>query len=197
MQGPNLKFADVVRAADNFLKTYHPSFNLPIPIEEIVEHKMDIAIFAIPGIKSLIGVDAFISSDFSQITVDEDYFVKFPERTRFSIAHEVGHLILHKDWYEKYGPKNFEDYLSAHDKRDEQIYKFTEVQAQTFAGLILVPTDQLFSELKKRLGRIPSLESAEILAPAVQDLPELFKVSDAVILRRLQKEDIVKTNSYA
>lgn len=196
MQGPNLKFADVVHAANSFLKTYHPSFDLPIPIEEIVEHKMDIAIFAIPGIKSLIGVDAFISSDFSQITVDEDYFVKFPERTRFSIAHEVGHLILHKDWYEKYGPKNFEDYLSSHDKRDEQIYKFTEVQAQTFAGLILVPTDQLFSELKKRFGRIPSLESPEILAPAVQDLPELFKVSDAVILRRLQKEGIVKTNSY-
>lgn len=195
MQGSNLKFADVARAANNFLKTYHPSFVLPIPIEEIVEHKMDIAIFAIPGIKSLIGVDSFISSDFSQITVDEDYFIKFPERTRFSIAHEVGHLILHKDWYEKYGPKNFEDYLSSHDKTDEQIYKFTEVQAQTFAGLVLVPTDQLFSELKKRLGRIPSLESPEVLAPAVQDLPEIFRVSDAVILRRLQKESIVKSNN--
>ena len=193
--GPNLKLADVVNAANDFLKTYHPSFDLPIPIEEIVEHKMDIAIFAVPGIKSLIGVDAFISSDFSQITVDEDCFVRFPERTRFSIAHEVGHLILHKDWYEKYGPKNFEDYLSSHDKADEQIYKFTEIQAQTFAGLVLVPTNLLFSELEKRLGRVPSLESPEVLAPVVQDLPEIFKVSDAVILRRLQKEDIVKTNS--
>lgn len=193
--GPNLKLADVVNAADDFLKTYHPSFDPPIPIEEIVEHKMDIAIFAVPGIKSLIGVDAFISSDFSQITVDEDCFVKFPERTRFSIAHEVGHLILHKDWYKKYGPKTFEDYLSSHDKADEQIYRFTEIQAQTFAGLVLVPTDLLFNELKKRLGRIPSLESPEVLAPAVQDLPDIFQVSDAVILRRLQKEGIVKSNS--
>lgn len=193
--GPNLKLADVVNAANNFLKTYHSSFDLPIPIEEIVEHKMDIAIFAVPGIKSLIGVDAFINSDFSQITVDEDCFVRFPERTRFSIAHEVGHLILHKGWYEKYGPKTFEDYLSSHDKADEQIYKFTEIQAQTFAGLILVPTDLLVNELKKRLGRIPSLESPEVLAPVVQDLPEIFKVSDAVILRRLQKEGIVRTNS--
>ncbi len=193
--GPNLKLADVVNAANDFLKTYHPSLDLPIPIEEIIEQKMDIAIFAVPGIKSLIGVDAFISSDFSQITVDEDCFVRFPERTRFSIAHEVGHLILHKDWYEKYGPKNFEDYLSSHDKADEQIYKFTEIQAQTFAGLILVPTKLLLNELEKRLGRIPSLESPEILAPAVQDLPEIFKVSDAVILRRLQKEGIVKTNN--
>lgn len=51
------------------------------------------------------------------------------------------------------------------------------------------------NELKKRLGRIPLLESPEILAPAIQDLPEIFKVSDAVILRRLQKEGIVKFNS--
>lgn len=193
--GLNLKLEDVVNAANHFLKTFHPSFDLPIPIEEIVEHKMDIAIFAVPGIKSLIGVDAFISSDFSQITVDEDCFVRFPERTRFSIAHEVGHLILHKEWYEKYGPKTFEDYLSSHDKTDEQIYKFTEIQAQTFAGLVLVPTDLLFNELKKRLGRIPSMESPEVLAPAVTDLPEIFRVSDAVILRRLLKEGIVKTNS--
>lgn len=195
IQGPNLRFTDVVFAADKFLKTYHPSLALPIPIEEIIEHKMNIALFAIPGIKSLIGIDAFLNSDFTQITVDEYSFVKFPERTRFSIAHEIGHLVLHKDWYEKYGPKDLEDYLSSHDRVNNQIYKYIEIQAQTFAGLVLVPKGLLFEELKKKLGRIPSLESPEILAPAVQDLPEVFQVSDAVILRRLQKENIIKLNS--
>lgn len=195
MQAPNLRFADVVRAADKFLQTYHSSLTLPIPIEDIVERNMDIALFAVPGIKVLIGIDAFISSDFTQITIDEDCFVRYPERSRFSIAHEVGHLILHKGWYEKYGPKNLEDYLSSHDRMDGQIYKYIEIQAQTFAGLVLVPKDLLLNELKNRLGRIPKLETPEILAPAVQDLPEIFRVSDAVILRRLQKEGIVKSNS--
>ena len=195
MQSPNLRLIDVVRAADEFLKTYHPSLSLPIPIEDIVERKIDMALFAIPGIKSLIGVDAFISSDFTQITIYEDCFVKYQERTRFSIAHEIGHLILHKDWYEKHGPKNLEDYLSSHDRMDGQIYRYIEIQAQTFAGLILVPKKLLLGELEKRLGRIPSMESPEILAPFIQDLPEIFKVSDAVILRRLQKENIIKFNS--
>ena len=195
MQSPNLRLIDVVRAADEFLKTYHSSLSLPIPIEDIVERKIGMALFAIPGIKSLIGVDAFISSDFTQITIDEDCFVRYPERTRFSIAHEIGHLILHKDWYEKYGPKNLEDYLSSHDRVDGQIYKHIEIQAQTFASLILVPKELLLAELEKRLGRIPSMESPEILAPFIQDLPEIFKVSDAVILRRLQKENIIKFNS--
>lgn len=195
MQRPNLRFADVVFAADKFLKTYHPSLTLPIPIEEIVEHKMNLALFAIPGIKSLIGVDAFINSDFTQITVDENCFIKFPERTRFSITHEVGHLVLHKDWYEKYGPKNLESYHSSHDQIDKQTYKYIEIQAHTFAGLVLVPKDLLLKELKKRLGRIPSHENFEILIPVAQDLLEIFQVSGEVILRRLQKEGVIKSSS--
>lgn len=195
MQSPDLKFSDVVKAANDFLNTYHPTLSLPIPIEEIVEHKMDISLFAIPSIKSLLGIDAFISADFTQLTVDEECFTKFPERTRFSIAHEVGHLILHKSWYENHGPKDLTDYLSFPDRIDTQVYKYIEIQAHTFAGLVLVPKNQLLGELKKKLGRIPSMELPEILAPIVQDLPEIFKVSDAVILRRLQKEGIVKSNN--
>lgn len=72
MQGPSITLRDVATAADKFLKTYHPSNNLPIPIEEIVEIKMGIALYAIPGIKPLLGIDAFINSDLTQITVDEN-----------------------------------------------------------------------------------------------------------------------------
>lgn len=195
MKEPSLTYRDVVNAAENFLKTYHSSLRLPIPIEEIVELKMNIALIAVPGIKKLLGIDAFINSDFSQITIDETCFIKYPERTRFSVAHEIGHLILHKEWYEKTGPKNFEEYLTSHDTIDEQTYKFTEIQAQTFAGLVLVPKLILLDKLQKRLGRLPSMEAPEILAPIIQDLPDIFNVSDAVILRRLQKEKIIKPYS--
>src|SRR3989344_2121849 len=143
MYGPDLRYGDVKQAAVEFLKRYHPTNRLPVPIEDIVEYQIHIALFAVPGIKLLLGIDAFISSDFDQITIDEDCFVKYPERTRFSIAHEIGHLILHKDWYENYGPKNLEDYLSSHDRMDRQSYKYIEIQAQTFAGLILVPKELL------------------------------------------------------
>lgn len=194
MEMPNLRLSDVTKASENFLQKYHPSYALPVPIEEIVELKMGIAIVVVPGIKFLLGIDSFISSDFTQITIDERSFVKFPERTRFSVAHEIGHLVLHKDWYQKYGPQNLEDYIVFHDRVDKEVYKHIEIQAQTFAGLVLVPKELLFEELKKKLGRIPSMESPEILAPAVQDLPEVFKVSDAVILRRLQTEGIVRND---
>ncbi len=194
MDGPSLTYLDVEKAAHNFLHTYHPSLALPIPIEAIVERKMSIAIFAIPNIKPLLGIDAFISADFTQITVDEESFSKFPERTKFSIAHEIGYMVLHKEWYTKHGPKDLTDYLHFPDRIDDQAYKFIEIQAHTFAGLVLVPTDILLKELKERLGRIPSYEVPEVLAPFIQDLPEIFQVSDAVVLRRLQRENVVKVN---
>ncbi len=195
MKEPSLTYQDVANAANNFLKTYHSSFKLPIPIEEIVELKMNIAIVAVLGIKKLLGIDAFISSDFTQITVDENSLLRFTKRTRFSIAHEIGHLILHKDWYEKYGPKNFEDYLTFYDRIDNDVYKFMEIQASTFAGLVLVPPNSLLNEFKIRVGKIPHLETPEILIPIAQDLLEIFEVSGEVIFRRLQKEKIIKSNS--
>jgi Zn-dependent peptidase ImmA (M78 family) len=195
MKEPSLTYQDVANAADNLLKTYHTSSQLPIPIEEIVELKMNIAIVAVPGIKQLLGIDAFISSDFTQITVDQNSLVKFTKRIRFSIAHEIGHLILHKEWYEKYGPKNFEDYLTFYDRIDNEVYKFMEIQASTFAGLVLVPPNLLLNEFKVRIGKIPHLETPEILIPIAQDLLEVFEVSGEVMFRRLQKEKIIKSNS--
>lgn len=195
MQPPNLTLSNVKRAAEDFIKNFHPSFSLPVPIEDIVELEMKIALVVIPGIKDLIGVDSFISSDFSQITVDEYSFTTYVERTRFSIAHEIGHFVLHKGWYERNGPKNLEDYLTFYDKIDPEIYKFLEIQAQTFAGLVLVPRELLLRKLKMQLGQIPVSEDLEILAPAFQDLINDFQVSGDVILRRLQKEGVVKSNS--
>ena len=195
MQGPSITLRDVAAAADKFLKTYHPSNNLPVPIEEIVEIKMGVALYAIPGIKPLLGIDAFINSNFTQITVDENSLTTFTARVRFSIAHEIGHSILHKEWYRKHGPQSIEDYLTFHERIDAKSYKFIEIQAHTFAGLVLVPKDLLLNQLKLKLGRVPNQESAEILIPVANDLLDVFQVSGDVMLRRLEKEDIVKSTS--
>ncbi len=192
MNATNLRYADVVDAASTFLQTYNPSGNLPVPIEEIIELQMKIVIVVVPGIKTLLGIDAFISSDFSQITVDEHAFTVYPERTKFSLAHEVGHFILHAEWYKKHGTQTLDDYLSFHDRIDPETYKYFEIQASTFAGLVLVPREALFDELKNRIGKIPSEENLEILLPVMQDILEVFQVSGEVLLRRMQREKIIR-----
>lgn len=195
MNPANLRLVDVSRTAENFLQKYNPSGKLPVPIEEIVELRMGIAVVVVPGIKHLLGIDAFINSDFSQITIDEHSYTAYPERTKFSIAHEVGHLVLHADWYKTHGPKTIDDHLTFYDRIDHEIYKYLEIQASTFAGLILVPRRVLLEKLQAKLGRTPSNESLELMIPVFQDLLEVFQVSGEVLLRRMQREKVVRATS--
>lgn len=192
MNGVVLSMDDVRKAASKFLEEYNSDNELPVPIEEIAELKLGIFVLATPGIKKLIGIDGFISSDFSQITIDEFCFTKYPERTRFTIAHEIGHKVLHKDWYTKNGPTDFDNYHDFFSKISERDYRYMEIQAQTFAGLVLVPTELLKSEFKSKLGRVPINEDVEILQPIFNDLLTTFKVSGEVLYRRMVKEGMVK-----
>lgn len=193
MNPSSLRLIDVTRASGEFLQKYNLSGKLPVPIEEIVELKMGIAVVVVPGIKHLLGVDAFINSDFSQITIDEHAYTAYPERTKFSIAHEIGHLVLHAEWYKARGPKTIDDYLTFYDRIDREIYKYLEIQASTFAGLILVPREALLEKLQVKLGRTPSNENLELMIPVFQDLLEVFQVSGEVLLRRMQREKIVRS----
>lgn len=191
MTAPNFRLIDIENAANNFLKSYNPNFDLPVPIEEIVELKLKIAIVVVPGIKQLLGIDAFINSEFSQITIDERCYSNYPQRTRFSIAHEIGHFILHKNWYEKFGPKTLDDYFEFHDKIDSETYKYLEIQASTFAGYLLVPRILLEKQFRDKIGRTPRNENPEILFSILPDLADIFQVSGEVILRRLQRDGLV------
>lgn len=194
MNSPNLNLTDVRNEADKFIHNYHPSLELPIPIDEIVELKMKIAIVAVPGIKSLLGVDSFINRAFNQITIDEYSYDTYVERTRFSIAHEIGHFVLHRQWYEKNGPMNLDDFMEFFDRIDRDDYKYLEIQAQTFAGFILVPTIKLNEEIKQKIGYVPELEPSETFTPIFQDLLNKFQVSGDVMLKRLIREKIIKAN---
>lgn len=193
MNPTGLTLADVNRQANEFLQKFNPSGILPVPIEEIVELQMHIALVVVPGIKDLLGIDAFISSDFSQITIDEYAYENYTERTKFSIAHEIGHSIMHAEWYQSHGPKNLDDYQTFHERISPETYKYLEIQANTFAGLVLVPTISLTSLLKTKLGRIPSNEDLSSLLLIFQEIVDVFKVSGETLIIRMQKEKFVKS----
>lgn len=196
MNRPVIRLEYVQKEAEDFLQKYHPQNSLPIPIEEIVELQMGIGLNIVNGIKQLLDIDAFINQRFSEIFIDELSFKKYPARTRFSIAHEIGHLILHREWYENSGPGNVDNYLEFLDRIDDETYQKIERQASTFAGLILIPTKHLTEIIKQRVGKIPNNEEPELLAGIIQDLPAVFNVSEMPILWRLQDEGIIKRKRF-
>lgn len=190
-----LSYTKIGSLAEEFLLKYHPILSLPIPIEEIIEQKLRIKIIQQMGLKRDFDVDGFSVTDFSVIFIDFDIYMKYENRTRFTLAHEIGHLVLHKDLIQKLVINSTEKLHSFNKSLSDEDYGWLEYQAYSFASHVLVPSRLLFNQLKSKLGRIPNNEAPEVLAPVAADLLDVFKVSDSVILGRLQKEGIIKSNN--
>ena len=63
-------FRDLRGVAEKFLDERHPSGGLPVPIEDIVEFEFELNIVPMPGLLSQFDVDAYVTSDMTEIVVD-------------------------------------------------------------------------------------------------------------------------------
>lgn len=192
LQLKRLSYNDVGDIAFSFLKKYHSDLNTPIPIEEIAESKLHIEIIPVNRLKILYDTDGCLDSTLSKIFIDMDLYMKYENRTRFTIAHEIGHLILHKTYFENLDIHTVEDIYNISEQINEDDYGWLEYQAYSFAGQVLVPKSVLVSEVEKRLGEIPKEKFLpEKIFSISQDLLEIFNVSGEVLSRRLQKAGII------
>lgn len=182
----------IVKVAQNFLRMYHPNGSYPTPIEEIVEFKLKVDIIPIPGLHKAFDIDGFLSSDRKSISVDEGVYENRPGRYRFTLAHEIGHFILHKDIYEQYKFKKIEEWRRFIENFPEKEYSWFEWQAYEFAGLILVPCTHLAKRLKYHIKKIKTLgiQLEEIIQDRVIELlAKDFVVSREVVQRRLLRDN--------
>lgn len=188
MKNPtSITLSEVFRAASEFLRSYHPTLSLPVPIEDIVELKLNIRVILIQGLIKNFGVNAFITQAFDSIVVDEFMYTRQPERIRFTIAEEIGHLFLHKDWYKVNGPKSMEEYLKFQQSIDGKLYSFIERQAKTFAGLVLMPESKIKEKwtIFTRKNNLASPCSVYDLPDTFPEFAQEFEVSADSLLVRL------------
>lgn len=178
------------------MREFHAEGSIPIPIEEIAEIKCGLEIIPLPGLRNLLEVDGFISSDLSCISVDQFVLERRLNRYRFTLAHELGHLYLHRDIYAdlKFGSLN--EWKQFQTEVDEADYRWLEYQAYAFAGLVLVPTAPLNAKFQsaadsaERIGFSRKGEPEAFLEYVIEVLKETFQVSDAVIAKRLRYENL-------
>jgi len=178
------------------LREFHPEGSIPTPIEEIAEIKCGLDIIPLPGLRSLLEVDGFISSDLTCITVDQFILEKRVNRYRFTLAHELGHWYLHRDLYAELSFGSVSEWKQFQMAVDETDYGWLEYQAYAFAGLILVPTGHLKAQFQsaanaaERIGFSRQGEPEAFYQYVIETLREVFAVSDAVIARRLRAENL-------
>ena len=172
---------EIKNKADQFRNEYWDE-SLPVDIEKIVSFKLKMDTIPVAGLKDNFDIDAFITSDWSGIYVDLNCLMndRFANRLRFSLAHEIGHYILHKDIYESFQIVTDADFYKYHELLPQEEYSKLEVQAFIFAGYLLVPRDILEREkelVMKKVKDINKFDSGTLQAYLASYLSRKFGIS--------------------
>lgn len=194
---------EIRKKVQDFLKTYGID-DIPVPIERIIEADMGIDIIPIPGLSKNYDVEGFLSSDLKCISVDQRILEDVPTRYRFTLAHEVGHLVLHGEVYKRASIGSVQDWMDFLKCHDEEDRSNMEHEGYTFAGLLLVPPWHLHRHFLEALPKIQSLidkaraqriQRSVYLGNAVNRigaiLARTFDVSTDVISRRIKADGLV------
>src|SRR2546426_1751732 len=136
---PRLEYEAIRLKADEVLKRLWPEATIPINVERIVDARLKIDIIPVPGLRDEIGVDGFLSRDRDAIYLDERVSNAIPSRYRFTLAHEVGHLVLHEELYKVADFTTPAEWLEFQSSLLEKDYSRYEFQAYCFGGLMLSP----------------------------------------------------------
>lgn len=176
-----------IREAADRIRAKFWGNKIPVDIENILEIGLKIRIIPLPGLQNQISFDSFISSDWKNVYVDNESYEsdKYYRRIRFSLAHELGHFILHKELFESLEIKSLEDYYRFYDEAPNDQYRFLEDQANKFAGYLLIPheimgkhRDELLAEYRKKLiGTNLENVDVDLSGYIVGDMIDIFDVS--------------------
>ena len=181
---PYLSKNEIAKKAEEVLEECWDD-TFPVDVEAICDD-LGIGILPIDGLSRTFRVDAFISSNFKSIYVDSREFERNSHRYRFSVAHELGHYVLHK----KYCPENVDDLKEWFKIFRRFINNYAEFQANYFAGSLLVPEKELAQVLNEEFdgsfARNYWNASSRELGVILNKVRRHFKVSDQVIVRRMR-----------
>jgi Zn-dependent peptidase ImmA (M78 family) len=146
---------------------------LPIPIEEIARIR-GLKVIPYPLGEDVSGLLSIEKNGQGTIGYNQD---EPKVRRRFTVAHELGHYELHKEQSHLFIDKQF-IYRSLNSK-NTPVNQVMEVEANTFASAILMPTELVRHEIGHRQIDLANEE-------VIKDLAGKFEVSVFAMSIRLK-----------
>jgi Zn-dependent peptidase ImmA (M78 family) len=198
-----LSYEQIAERTQQILKEYKCESTIPVPVEQLIDNILQINIVPFPNLLRNFEINALTSSDLKTIYVDEYLYTNLEPQYRFTLAHEFGHIVLHKYIYEKVSIQRLDDWKRFIIEVDEKEYRKLEIQANNFAGLLLVPQDILaryFISQIRSLGK--SFDKAErekfkrddyldlVVDLISHNLASVFLVDHQVVRIRLEKSNL-------
>ncbi len=167
--------ADVWEAVEKFRREFPKQLcDIPADVLTVIEIEMGLDVVPLQNLQSHYLVDAAVIPDFSGIYVDK-YSYRYIEgrpvrefnRLRFSIAHELGHIVLHRHLAPQKGFASIQEFFEW--TRQYQKDKYTlEQQANEFAGRLLVSVNRLTEHFDEFSNRAKS-KNVDMSDPAIRD----------------------------
>ena len=198
-EAPFISPEEIHRHAESFRKQYWGEKALPIDILSIVESDLRLEIRPIKNLRSECDTDALLLGTNKTIIVDFDNYMdaRMQNRLRFSVAHEIGHLVLHKDLFLKLNHESIKEWQEFIHNIPDREYGFIEYHAYEFAGRLLVPIEPLRSYLEKSVSVAKQkgltneyLTGDAALSYISSSICKKFGVSDQVIQKRFLNEKL-------
>ena len=81
---------------------------------------------------------------------------------RFSIAHEVGHYVMHQELYKQFRIGSIKDYIDFVLSMNEGTYRSVEFQANWFAAVLLTPPDCTPYRVCESQGRLKANDTRRL-----------------------------------
>ena len=142
-----LSYEQIAEQAKNFIKRLRYEGIIPVPVEKIIDLDLKINIVPIPDLFRTFDINAITSSGLRTIYVDEYLYTNLERAYRFTLAHELGHIVLHRDFYRSINLRGLRDWKKFIADVEEKEYQYLELQANYFGGLLLVPQKELSDQL--------------------------------------------------
>jgi len=195
-KAPFLRKEEIWERADTLRNQNVSGQSFPVDVLGMAEFDLGLELVPAYGLRQQCDTEAILLGDLKTILVDKESFTnpKQEYRLRFSVAHEIGHLVLHGDVYDKIRPPSADAWLNFISELPEDQYSFLEYHANEFAGRLLVPPDRLRVDLAAAIKRAEGLGFRDWNETALGFLAahicKPFNVSADVIARRLRNEKL-------
>ena len=140
----------IARVVEGIRKQYPVCRAVPVDVLAFAEFDLELT-FDFKPIAQF-GQDAFLLHDLSGIVFDVKAFeARNENRLRFSVAHELGHLHLHRDLYTGVDFKTVKDWVDFISDVPPEQYQWIEWHANEFAGQLLMPLADLRAALEETI----------------------------------------------
>ena len=198
-KAPFIDRSQIWREADAFRERYWPSGTIPVDVLTIAEFELDLEIRPVSRMREEEDIDALLLGDWQTLMVDQRHYMddRYLSRLRFSVAHELGHYVLHRSIFEQMPRGSIEEWVRFTLNLPDKEYGFLEYHAYEFAGRFLVPPAKLASEFEAAISqaersglRRSELRDERHMGYLAKPIAAKFAVSGDVIERRLTKEGL-------